>query len=71
MAHKSSSNHESTPLLERCAVVVLGLYLIAVGLHAISASQLLYRNYLHSPVLAPVTIVIGVALIVAGVGMRY
>ena len=50
--------------------MVLGVYLAAVGLNAIVAGHILYRNYLRDPVLAPIAIVIGIVLIAAGVAIR-
>jgi hypothetical protein len=49
---------------------MLGLYLAAVGFHALAAGNLLYRNYLHSPMLAPVSLIVGIVLIAAGLWMR-
>lgn len=51
-------------------MVVLGVYLSAVGLHAIAAGHVLYRNYLRDPVFAPIAIVIGIVLIAAGFAIR-
>lgn len=51
-------------------MVVLGLYLLAVGLNAMSLGRWTYLNYMRSPVAAPVAIVIGVVLIVGGVVLR-
>lgn len=71
MAHRSSSDRrERLIALERCAIVVLGLYLTGVGMRALSAGQWMYANYLRSEVAAPVAIVIGVVLIVAGLTLR-
>jgi hypothetical protein len=50
--------------------VVLGVYLSAVGIHAIAAGHILYRNYLRDPVLAPIAVVIGIVLIAAGAAIR-
>jgi hypothetical protein len=49
---------------------MLGIYLSAVGIHMLIAGHILYRNYLRSPVFAPIAIVIGLVLIGAGVTMR-
>lgn len=69
MARKSSS--ESRPeLLERLTIVMLGLYLAAVGIHAIAAGHVQYLNYMRGTVLAPVAVAIGAILICAGVAMR-
>lgn len=57
--------------LERATIVMLGLYLTTVGLHTIAAGHLLYRNYLRGPVLAPIAVVIGAILILAGIAMRH
>ena len=71
MAHKSNSELPARiRILERCAVVVLGLYLSGVGLRALGAGRWLYANYLRWPVAAPVAIVIGVVLIAAGLELR-
>lgn len=56
--------------LERCAIVVLGLYLTGAGTRAIAAGQWMYSNYLRTEVAAPVAIVIGIVLIVAGLTLR-
>lgn len=70
MARKSS--FESRPaLLERLTIVMLGLYLTAVGIHAIAAGHILYLNYLRGTVPAPVAVAIGAILICAGIAMRW
>lgn len=56
--------------LERWTVVILGVYLSAVGIRAIVAGHFLYRNYIRSPVLAPIGIAIGIVLVAAGIWMR-
>ena len=48
---------------------MFGVYLAVVGFHALATHQLFYRNYLHHPVVAPVTVVIGIVLIIAGLTM--
>ena len=63
MARRSSSEAFT---LERCAIVALGVYLSAVGLHMAATGHLIYRNYLLAPVAAPVAIVIGVVIVAAG-----
>lgn len=68
MARKSSSERLSA--LERLTIVMLGVYLATVGLHVLATPHVLYRNYLHSPVLAPIAVIIGIILIVAGLTMR-
>lgn len=70
MARKSSSEHPIGSL-ERITIVMLGIYLAAIGVHTIVAGHLLYRNYLRTPVLAPVAVAIGAILIVAGFAMRH
>jgi hypothetical protein len=70
LARRSSSEHPSISTIERCTVIVLGLYLSAVGMHALAAGRLLYPNYLRSPVFAPIAVAIGIVLIAAGVAMR-
>lgn len=67
---KSNAGHERLTALERCAVIVLGLYLAGVGLQAIVAGESTYANYLRMPVAAPVAFVIGIVLIVAGLALR-
>jgi hypothetical protein len=67
---RSNSERRPVSALERCTVVVLGIYLSAVGLHTIAAGNVLYRNYLRDPVFAPIAIVIGIVLIAAGVAIR-
>lgn len=69
MAHKSNSEHPSF-FLERLTVVLLGVYLGGVGVRTLAAGHFLYRNYLHTPVLAPVGLAIGAILICAGISMR-
>lgn len=54
--------------LERCAVVVAGIYLAAVGVNVMTRGGVMYSNYFRWLVAAPVALVIGVILIV--VGMR-
>ncbi len=55
--------------IERLTIVMFGVYLAVVGFHALATHQLFYRNYLHHPVVAPVTVVIGIVLIIAGLTM--
>jgi hypothetical protein len=50
---------------------MLGVYLAAIGVHTIAAGHLVYRNYLQTPVMAPVAVVLGAVLICAGVAMRH
>ena len=69
MARRSSSEPHLGSL-ERVTIVLLGVYLAAVGVHTIAAGHLLYRNYLRAPVLAPIALVIGAVLILAGIAMR-
>ena len=52
--------------LERCAVVVAGIYLAAVGVNVLTRGDVIYSNYLRSPVAAPIALGIGVILIVSG-----
>lgn len=66
MAPRSSSDRAHGTLLERSALVALGVYLFAVGLHAVGAGRLIYLNYLRWPVAAPLAITIGLIVIVAG-----
>ena len=49
---------------------MLGVYLSSVGIHMMTVGHLWYRNYLRSPVLAPIAIVIGIVLILAGFALR-
>ena len=72
MARRSNSEPppRSISPLERITVVVLGVYLSAIGIHAIAAGHILYRNYLRDPVLAPIAVVIGIVLIAAGMAIR-
>lgn len=70
MARRSSSDRERLIALERCAIVVLGMYLAGTGIHALGSGGWTYLNYVRSPVAAPIAIVIGVALIVAGFVVR-
>lgn len=64
------SNSERLSPLERFTIVVLGVYLASVGLHVLGDHRVIYSNYLHRPVLAPVALIIGVILITAGLVMR-
>jgi hypothetical protein len=64
------SNSESLISIERLTVIVLGVYLAAVGLHMVLRGHPLYRNYLHTPVPAPVAVVLGLVLIIAGFVLR-
>ena len=50
--------------------MALGVYLAATGANAIVAGRWMYQNYLHWPVAAPVALLIGAVMIVAGVGLR-
>ena len=70
MARRSNSEDRSIPPLERITIVVLGVYLSAVGLHTIAGGHVLYRNYLRDPVFAPIAVVIGIVLIAAGIAIR-
>jgi len=70
LARRSSSEHSPIGALERLTVVMLGVYLSAVGVHMMTVGHLLYQNYLRSPVFAPIAIVIGIVLILAGVTLR-
>ena len=70
MARKSSSEPSSITRLERCTIVVLGVYLSTVGVRAATAGHFLYRNYIHSVIWAPLAILIGTVLVAAGVWMR-
>ena len=69
MAHKSNSEQPSF-FLERLTIVLLGLYLGGVGVNMIATGHLLYRNYLRSPVLAPIAVAIGTVLVCSGIAMR-
>ena len=51
---------------QRCAVVVLGVYLAGVGINVMTRGDVMYLNWLRSPVVAPVALIIGVILIAAG-----
>jgi membrane protein implicated in regulation of membrane protease activity len=48
-------------LLERLAGLVLGLYLLGIGLHALVAGRWLYRDYLGLGMPAPLAVVAGLA----------
>ena len=50
--------------------MTLGVYLAAVGLNMALRGHVVYRNYLHTPVLAPIAVVIGVTLIIAAFVLR-
>ena len=52
--------------LERCAVVVLGVYLAGVGINALTQADVMYANYLRWPVAAPIALIIGITLVVVG-----
>lgn len=64
------SNSERLWSLERVTIVVLGVYLAAVGFNVLAARHILYRNYLRGPALAPIAVVIGIILIIGGMTMR-
>lgn len=57
-------------MIERLTIVMLGVYLTAVGVHVLATRHAVYSNYLHSPVLAPVAVIIGAILVMAGLMMR-
>ena len=52
--------------LERCAVLVLGIYLASVGLNVLTQGAVMYPNGFRWPVAAPIALTIGVILIVVG-----
>jgi hypothetical protein len=71
LARRSSfDRRERLIALERAAVVALGLYLIAVGLRVLAAGEWTYTNYIRSEVAAPVALLIGIVLIVAGASLQ-
>ena len=53
-------------MLERCAVVVAGIYLAGVGINVMTRGGVTYANYLRWPASAPVALVVGVVLMVIG-----
>ena len=57
-------------VLERCAVIVLGVYLAGAGLNVLTRGDVMYANYLHWPVAAPIALTIGIVLVVAGLRLR-
>jgi hypothetical protein len=71
LAHKSSSDRAHLVALERAAIIVLGLYLAAVGTNALASGDWMYSNYLRWPVAAPLSIAIGVVLMIAGFALRH
>jgi hypothetical protein len=64
------SNSERLWSLERVTIVMLGVYLAAVGLNVLAARHIFYRNYLHGPAFEPIAVVIGIILVIAGMTMR-
>lgn len=56
--------------LERCAVIVAGLYLAGVGINFLTRGDVMYANYLRWPAAAPVAFIIGVSLIIIGFRLR-
>lgn len=56
--------------LERWAVIVAGIYLAGVGINVLTRGDVIYSNYLRSPVAAPIAFVIGIVLIVVGLRLR-
>ena len=52
--------------LERCAVVVAGIYFAGVGINVMTRGYVMYSNYLRWPAAAPVALVIGIILMVIG-----
>jgi hypothetical protein len=53
-------------LLERTAVLILGLYLLGTGVSKLRNGRWLYPNYLGRQALAPAAIVVGLLLILLG-----
>ena len=56
--------------LERCAVVVAGIYLAGVGINVMTRGDVMYSNYLRWPVAAPIALIIGVVLMLIGFRLR-
>jgi hypothetical protein len=57
-------------VVECCAVIVLGVYLAAVGVNVLTLGDVVYANYLHWPVAAPIALAIGIVLVVVGLRLR-
>ncbi|HYR28047.1 MAG TPA: hypothetical protein VEU30_06245 [Thermoanaerobaculia bacterium] len=56
--------------LERCTVVVAGIYLAGVGINVLTRGDVTYSNYLRWPVAAPIALIIGVVLMFIGFRLR-
>lgn len=56
--------------LERCAVVVTGIYLAGVGINVMTRGDVMYSNHLRSPVAAPIALILGVVLMFIGFRLR-
>jgi hypothetical protein len=52
--------------LERLATVTLGIYLLGTGCQRLAAGQWTYLDYLELPVLAPLAVLTGLALLAVG-----
>lgn len=52
--------------VERCDLVVTGIYLAGVGINVMTHRDVMYPIYLRWPVPPPLALAIGVILIVAG-----
>lgn len=57
---------ERLAALERCAVIVGGVYVAGVGINMLTRGYVRYANYLRWPAFAPFAVVVGVGLIVIG-----
>ena len=60
------NRQERMAMLERTALVVLGLYLAGSGIRALIRGVATYSNWLRWSVPAPVAMALGVFLIVVG-----
>ena len=53
-------------ILERVALLVLGIYLAGGGIATLTTGRTTYTNYLHLPVAAASAVIVGAMLIVLG-----
>jgi hypothetical protein len=53
-------------ILERLAIVILGVYLAGSGIATLATGRATHPNYLHAPTSAAMAVAIGSVLIVLG-----
>jgi hypothetical protein len=57
---------KQAPVLERLALVVLGIYLTGGGITTLSSGRRTYANYLHTPTSAALALALGILLLAIG-----